>query len=1037
MVALASYRSSMRTPGHYQLRNLSRFKGAICAIFQSGAVPANPTTEITGAYIAGDETTVFDGFLVEVHTSGGVFKGYTRLRYGATQTATSLFIRELSRGEIAVANGDLLYVRREVRLSDKLVEATSDFNPDGIAVGTFNLNPPPVAYSGGHRVGRVDTGQTYLTVTHANVSYTVDPASGGTMTHLWTLPSGAGAFAPGSASTDAAPTIRYNVNADGWLIQHDVTDADNAQVTTEWVMVIVHDATHLPYECVAQPLEGSIDNGWGYSVQLFDDLTESEYPYGSYAFLWREGAMGGGQAFVGSPVAGTSHIIQIGVTRREETTSEAGYETLSFEIISPLARLAETPGFSKVMLREASPDAWSEIADLTVGRAVTQLILFYTNLVETGFGVVFHTDYVGNSRDYPLLFCNKDNPLGQIRELVRATKARFVCDRRGRFEVQPVMNLLDRTTRTSLTTILSIERDDLKGYTVSQEHWEAMEMVYVKGFAAHASDPAPVFAKAPGDAPGQGSQTENVEGLITQNATTLYAEAGLYWAMRNGVYVNSDLEKRFAPKSTLRLPLAYDAFDFYVGYILLPFSLRLRGVDLSEFRHEITGISISYENGDGEVVLELQAETFGEPGTDDTPAESNTGLFTDPSDLWGDMTFPTRIGGLTAGAANIGVLLTTGLYITSDFDVASPTWTSQTLTLDVSEVIHDGIQRPTESAVVECATSTKLRVYEAVTTTPAIRYSNAFTYAVQTGTKRSIQHERTTGNANWIPCVYFASARGIVYEGSIDGGATLQSPVDIGDTLTYSFSSNQGTFARNYAPLFVPPDQSGVAYTVARDGGSLYKLFKTSNFGASWAVSTDYIITDGTYGANLRMVAFIERAYQLTSTLWFGRHEVATSSNSVPIFKGTSASASLQLGTLASSGQLMYGHLVGAYAGAVGRRMFRPCDIDPNKFVVLSSVDSGFGGTNTNGINKVLDGATAQLVVPIASYPTTNWWTVAQIGADGHSVYLAGLTHTGGVNGVPVGYIANIDSATSVSDLSLKKGTGFAASGEALNLFGF
>lgn len=158
-----------------------------------------------------------------------------------------------------------------------------------------------------------------------------------------------------------------------------------------------------------------------------------------------------------------------------------------------------------------------------------------------------------------------------------------------------------------------------------------VEMFRSSAQTIHATDPTPMFARWPGTAPGQGSQSGEQVSLITENASTFYAECGLWGAMEDGWFVDEDLVGHFAPRVIIRTPGSYDFLDFYGEWIRLPFGTRLRGIDLSVFRFELVRASITYESGTAECEFELQAETFGEPGVEDPqPAPESPGDYNDP-----------------------------------------------------------------------------------------------------------------------------------------------------------------------------------------------------------------------------------------------------------------------------------------------------------------------------------------------------------------------------------------------------------------------
>lgn len=846
MPSQSANQTALRADGH-KLRAWVSFY--IPVVAASGSITALPPAHLSGeaatnlsvSFSTGSSADVKRGFLVRIKTSGGTLRGLTRVRYSGTIDSTHLPIRELSRGEMVVANGDTFEVLREVRISDKLVTATEDFNPDGIAVSSFNSNPPPIANSGGLWVGWVDDGETFATVNfYGSLSANVDPDStaGHDGTHLWGIPTGAGDFATGSAEDDADPTME--LNAGSWLIEHTYTDADNSVSTTQYIPVIVHDSTHLPHECLIEPLSGEHDNGWSYSVQVFEDATETDIPYGSLAIIWLQETIGGVAQSFGSPVTGRSHIKGVGYIRRhtEENTPEED-DSLVFDVISPLARLAETPGFSKVMIREASPDAWAEIRTLKTVRAMLQLAQFYTNFNEAGFDFIVDSDCPDH--DYPLLFLSKDNPLGQIRELARATRNRFICDRRGRFELQPVLNLMNRTTRDGRSTQYPFELDDITFVRVSEEHWRPIETFRVKGFTAHATDPHPVFARWPGAAPGQGSQNGEQTGIISANTASVYAECGLWGALADGIYTDETLVNHFAPRVTIRTPGSYDFLDFYGEWIGLNFSTRIRVTDLSQFRFELVRASITYESGTAECEFELQAETFGEPGVDDPQDQVDTGAWEDPGVIWLPIEqIPVYPNGLPEYTGDIiptkGIVFDAGGAHCSIFTAFNPAASSLVYT-DVSTGLGSGFN------IWACGDAFNWNRYYALQSDGLYVNSDPFG-----GASWSLVHSNASlfGDAARIGRQiftsinrqgYFGIRSGNMYVYTTDNWATV-SRVNItggADAYQTALDNFGGTVAISH---FNNPGGEGWLYASMYNGSGISAIYKSVDWGASWSSLT-------------------------------------------------------------------------------------------------------------------------------------------------------------------------------------------------------
>lgn len=596
----------------------------------TGTVASTPTFPANALSITGGVGTIADvkrGMRVTVETSGSIFKGETHIRAAGTISSTVIPIRETSKGTINIASGDVIRVYNAIYLQDKLVSADASFSPDNLAYSAQNSTVPPIAISGGHFVGFVDSGQAYRTVVFAgSESYTVDADSGGTVTHSWVFPTATGT----TSSSSANPTFTFPV---GYHIgSHTVTDSSNSAPWTQFIMGRVYDADNPPYECVVNNVDTSPESGWSTSVQLFADASLTDIPDKCMGIVWSEETYAGVIQSFGNVIPSRSHIKAVGYVSRDTNRFDPVNSTLTFDLISPLARLQQLPGYSKVMLNTASPDKWREIEDLSVKRALIVLLRYYTNLTE-----IFDFLYDADEYAFPRFYLQKNTPAAQVNELADGVDARFVANRTGRFMVQKRQELTILGSRSALTTTLTLTTDDIADYEFSRDHFRTVELLEARGFIADQDDPTPIFARWPGLAPGQGTQSSVVERLIAASQADLNRRAGLRGAALDGVYIASNDAYRRSFDIRLTLRGAYDVFDFYKEWIALDINgtTNLRGVDLSDYRFTFQGASISYDHSTSSAVtdLTLRAETAAPAGvkySPTTPINSNTPDYTPP-----------------------------------------------------------------------------------------------------------------------------------------------------------------------------------------------------------------------------------------------------------------------------------------------------------------------------------------------------------------------------------------------------------------------
>ncbi len=627
MPDLSANRATMRKDGHsIDLYFTPLFGEQIW----TGTVASTPAFPAKAISITGGSGTIADvkrGMRVTIETSGGLLKGETHIRAAGTISATVLPIRETSRGDIAIVTGDVVKVYNAIYLQDKLVSADASFSPDNLAYSAQNSTVPPIAISGGHFVGFVDSGQTYKTVVFAgSESYTVDADSGGTVTHSWVFPTATGATTSSSANPTFTLPVGYHIGS------HTVTDSSNSAPWTQFVMGHVYDRANPPSECVITALDGSVDNGWSASVQVFGDATLDDIPDKCMGIVWSEETYAGTVQSFGNVIPSRSHIKAVGYLSRDTNHFDPVNSTIVFDLISPLARLQALPGYSKVMLNTASPDKWREIDDLSVKRALIVLLRYYTNLTE-----VFDFLYDADEYAFPRFYLQKNTPAAQTIELADGVDARLVANRTGRFMVQKRQELTILADRSALTTTLTLELDDIIDYDFPRDHYRTVELIEARGFIADQTDPTPIFARWPGLGPGQGTQSSISERLIAASQADLNRRAGLRGAALDGVFISAN--DKFHKTFDLRLILrgAYDVFDFYKEWVEVDIAgtTNLRGIDLSEYRYTFQGANINYDHSTASAVTELtlRAETAAPAGvkySPTVPPNSNTPDYTPP-----------------------------------------------------------------------------------------------------------------------------------------------------------------------------------------------------------------------------------------------------------------------------------------------------------------------------------------------------------------------------------------------------------------------
>lgn len=844
MPSQAANLTALRADGHQRNTYLSVMTGTAVLTATVSATPSNPDDDIAITIVSGSAASVKVGMRVVIETSGGAYKGTLHVRAAGTISSTNIPVREFSQAFVKVASGDTLIVYDDWYITDKLTSATSTFAPDNIAYTDQGSNPPPVVCSGGWWAGWLGSGGTVAIPFTGDTSYNLDPDTADTLTHSWST--SGGTF---DNSAIANPTLTIAA-AGKYLVTHTVTAA-NSKSRTQYIRIRVHDENDPPYEIVMPaPPTGDAELGWTCGVQLYEDASLDDIPDGAPVVVWIKEMINATTQSFGAAASGRSHIKCAGYLRRDTSAyvSSDGVHLVTFDIVSPLARLSELPGFSKAILYEASPDAWNEIKSLTVKRAMAQIVAFYTNLIEAGFDFIFDASFP--DKTYSGFYLQKTTPIEQLRELADAVDSVIRCDRTGRLIVQRFLPYVPLASRGATTVTLALTTADLIEYDMTREHYRPTETFRCRGFTAGSSTSsnAPVFARWTGAAPGMGAQSDTAERLIVDSISDLYTRTGLRGAWNDKVYIDSDGVQRHAPSMTVRLPGSYDVFDFYHEYVEVDFSGNLRGVDPGDFLWFVESVSYENNEGTGATVLRLQAATAGEAGVDDPqPDEQDNNLpdFTLSDLLWDFLPFePIPAPTTPVATKQIATFGAAGYLVrTNNFDNPSasggPTWEQLSLgTLGTSGTYKSFTVDPFSSLYLATgstvdgwiATGTGIyKIADIFATTPTVTLQHTFATAVgnSNGDYRILQSSR--GTQNWVMCVSTDS-------GEVNFGTKVAYTTDGSTWTEVTINTNNNTVFFHYFPVIHLSEYTdGTAWVGVFTSASTGAIYKTTNYGASWS----------------------------------------------------------------------------------------------------------------------------------------------------------------------------------------------------------
>lgn len=844
----------MRTSGHRLQVFVAFLTGAIVLEGTVTATPTYPAISIGYSLDSGSIVNVRRGFRVVFRTSSGAFKGVSIVRASGTLSSSVLSIRETSKGSVNIVAGDTFEVRSIVQPGDKLVEANEYFRPDGLVyVDQTGDDAPPTACSGGPFAAFFDSGQNYATVAFkGDESATVAAASSGSVTHNWSAPTATGT----TTSTSANPSFTFP--AGEHVVEHTVTDATNSQTWSQYTSGVVYPNEYgpdAPYSMAEEDftLEADEIDGWALGMRMFDRLDLEEVPDGTLVLVFCREYTGGAYQSFRNTWAGRRNILFAGYLATDNTSmsGEDGVKKMTMTALSPLAYYRRVIAYSKVATSASTPDEWGETKTLTVRRIALLIPRFYTWITEA-WDVVVHASF--SDALYPQLFITERTPIEQMAQITDARNARVVCDRAGRFEISTRLELMDRTTRNSQTTALTLDDDDLLDSDMDRSHIRPLEFYRTRGITAGASGNTEAFAKWPGVAPGFGIEEGVTEKLIPDSIAQNYAWSGLRGAKQNRDYQLSTGELLHAPTITVTLRGSYDIFDpAYAEWVEFATGAydNLRGVDVSAFRWLVRNVAWEPLRGTARITLTLEAETYGESGVDDTPPpETSTGVdpgtWTPPS-----LEFPpptttlpptiTPTDGLVPGLTRLARILSNGhIRRTTNFERSSslggPSWDDN----DLSGTLGSAVQQWCYDSRSNSANTTgwvvnATGIYKvnSIWGTPAAALQ--YTFAAS-----SNYHEI---DADYIfePGLFVAAS--VRYAASVkvvvsrDGGITWGPEVQVGGAVPAIGLT---------APVRVSTDQPGRLWVGSYDGTSgIEHVYRSDNYGVTWTKLTNIYDDDG------------------------------------------------------------------------------------------------------------------------------------------------------------------------------------------------
>ena len=689
-------------------------------------------------------------------------RGRGRLR--AAATATLLKVNRSSQGtddgSLDVVDDAWISVYPDFRVWSKVatIQNHIEYKDTDLAVGDLTEFPVPICNMGSDCARRIDptTGKLRLFFPGSN---SIPVADGATITNwAWAIDSGS-AFALGTSAADADVFIDFDP---GWhIVGLTVTDSNGKQ-NSGHRLVLAHDADNpLTIQTIKRLSITRTRQGSSAQIELTRPLPRSAYPDGGRLLVFQDrdalpiAASRDDQLFTGW------HQVDQASSRATETHLRR--ET-TLTLVDVLGRMDSLPGWPQ---RIEVPDAvagltWGEMPAANMDKFLHYLLHWHS----TAGGVAdFYPS--GTWAEYPFVIF--DSGGATLYEQLQRQAERivpdhnFTCDRFGAMRIVPdpiLQPAADRTTVTGSLTAAGISAIEF-GYTrpprVNTLRGSALltQTAWLLDGDGEKQLLTPVFAIAPGTAPGQGGREQTIGERLAKSQAALNDCVGQRFARMNARY--GDVTATFNLNSN---PWAFDPADHtWIEVIIDDEYMPQRGSDFFNARCLPKEVSVDYTPTETGVAwrarMTLERETIGLPALTETHPPALPVDYTppppapfvppdpnDPDQNFGDITGYVLWDGATVAR-------------TWDLQAASPVW--EEIGTGISGLVYDcqymmvdaqtvGAWLMTESGIyfcgdvmattptwVETLTIAAVRAVAAAPTTGAVQFGSMTHYWSQPG----------------------------------------------------------------------------------------------------------------------------------------------------------------------------------------------------------------------------------------------------------------------------------------------------------------
>lgn len=295
-----------------------------------------------------------------------------------------------------------------------------------------------------------------------------------------------------------------------------------------------------------------------------------------------------------------SHMIYSGWIHQESISNEASEDGLSKSVAiqckDVAGRLAMLPGFTQILERNSAGASWYQFPSLTMDDYLKYLIEWHSNAADVADCAVS-----GTGSGFPIVTLGSDGAslYEQVDGRAQAIAYRYTCDRFGRLWVRKDNQLHASADRGS-TEQLDLNAGGWYRYAYSRMFWprthwgDEAALLTDTTEANSVTQLGVVFAIAPGDQPGQGLSKSTMGQQLVASQTKLNERAGQRYDRANAP--NSHFEFNIRPGEA-GLDPAYP--DEWMRATIPAAATDHRGRIYTGVRLQVRQVSFSYNHESG------------------------------------------------------------------------------------------------------------------------------------------------------------------------------------------------------------------------------------------------------------------------------------------------------------------------------------------------------------------------------------------------------------------------------------------------------